>query len=452
MKAPGTLLGALEEALRHAGLPEVELSARVVGRGVARFSRSELDQGADFDERLVRARVARAGRVGAATTTDLDPASIARAIQDADEAARHCPILPGFPGFAPGSPDPPAVPRQAPTTTSATAEDRARLVGPLFERARARGLEASGLVETGRTEHAVATTAGARKHATTTVAKARFFVNGADSSGYAGAMDRDVTLLDLGELVDRAVERCERGARPTVLPAGTHDVVLEPEAVVELLEWFAAASLGARELEDGSSAFAGRVGQRLTGDWVELCDDAADGGPLGFGVPFDAEGTHRTRVSLLAGGHARGVVSDRLYGARMGQASTGHAAPLGADTGPSPTALWLPAGTVRAADLPGLLGRGVYVSRFHYVNGLLDPRRALMTGMTRDGTFLIEGGRLGRGLHNTRFTESLFDALARAEAVSIERRAVPTWWSDGGAHVAPALLVRGFRFTGESAP
>jgi predicted Zn-dependent protease len=228
--------------------------------------------------------------------------------------------------------------------------------------------------------------------------------------------------------------------------------VLEPEAVTELLEWFAMASLGARELEDGSSAFAGRMGEALTGDWVDLVDDAGDASELGFGVPFDAEGTTRRRVTLLERGRPRGVVTDRLYGARLGGGSTGHAAPIGVDIGPAPTAMWLSAGTTPAADLVARLGRGIYVTRFHYVNGLLDPRRALMTGMTRDGTFLVEDGRLGRGVVNARFTESLFDALARTEAASIERRAVPTWWTDGGAVVAPALLVRGFRFTAESAP
>jgi len=446
------LLTVLEEALQRAGLPEVELSARTSSRGVARFARTELDQGAVFEEKLVRARVARAGRVGAATTSDLDPDGIAQAIRDADEAARHCPILAGFPGFAPSSPEPAEVDRETEATAAAAPEDRARQVNRLFERVRARGLEAAGLLETSRTEHAVATTAGARKHSTSTVAKARFFVSSADASGYAGAMQKDVGALGLDELAALAIERCERGARPVALSPGPHDVILEPEAVAELLEWFAAASLGARELDEGSSALAGRIGQRITGAWVDLADDARDPSPLGFGVPFDAEGTNRSRVELLGSGHARAVVTDRLHAARAGRPSTGHAAPIGADTGPAPTAMWLTGGTARAADLPGLLGRGVYVTRFHYVNGLLDPRRALMTGMTRDGTFLVDKGRLGQGLSNTRFTESLLDALERTEVASLERRAVPTWWSDGGAHVVPALLVRGFRFTGESAP
>ena len=447
-----TLSSALEQALRRAGLPEVELSARATSRGVARFSRTELDQSAVLEERFVRARVAREGRVGTATTSDVEPDGILRAIEQAEDAARGSPVVPGFPGFAPASAEPPAPARVAEATAAASPERRAREIGRLLDRVRAGELEAAGLLETTTAEHAVATTAGCRKQARTTIATARFFVMSGDASGYAGGTHRDVDALDLGALGEQALERCLRGAHPTTLSPGTYDVVLEPEAVAELVEWLGYASLGAREVEEGSSALAGRFGERVTGGWVDLADDALDDGELGLGVGFDAEGTNRQRVSLLEKGKAVGPVYDRLHAARAGRASTGHAAPLGSDSGPVATSLWVGAGTIPQDELVAQLGRGVYVSRFHYVNGLLDPRRALMTGMTRDGTFLVEAGRLGQGIQNIRFTDSLLEALGRTEAVSRERRAIPTWWSDGGAIVAPSLLVRGFRFTGEAAP
>ncbi|MBI2893670.1 MAG: TldD/PmbA family protein [Deltaproteobacteria bacterium] len=446
------MLAILKDAIGRAGLDQVELYCRHSRRGISRFSRTELNQNAAIDEAVIHARVAMAGgRIGASTTSVSTPDGILGAIRDAAQAARCAPPLADFPGFAPASPDEP-VPRWARSTAEASPSDRAEILRAALARVREEGLDAAGTLETTQNDVAVVTTAGARKFARATAAGARLFVSGPDSSGFAGAFHRDLAALDVGELTDRAIERCRRGASPVALEPGAYDVVLEPEAVTELLEWLAYSSLGAREVEDGSSALAGRISTRITGDWVTLADDATDSSELGMGLPFDAEGTNRARVPLIEGGVAAGVVYDRVHAARAGRPSTGHALPGAVDDGPLPSNLFLAAGDRTMDDLVGMVERGIYVSRFHYVNGLVDTRRAVMTGMTRDGTFLIENGRLGRGVANLRFTDSLLEALERVEGATRERRAVPSWYSDGGAHVAPAILVRAFRFTGERAP
>ena len=170
--------------------------------------------------------------------------------------------------------------------------------------------------------------------------------------------------------------------------------------------------------------------------------------------PFDAEGfdpppyLHRRLASAAT------CSPDRLTACSGAGGATGHAAPIGdLDFGtPGPQHLWMAPGDAGGYQLIAAIEHGIYVTRFFYVNGLLDTRRATMTGMTRDGTLAIEHGRLGRGVRNLRFTDSILEAFGSARLGGIGRDAIdiPTWWSDGGVITVPAVLIRGFQFTGTS--
>ena len=274
------------------------------------------------------------------------------------------------------------------------------------------------------------------------------------AAGYGGQVHRDVGALRLGEETEQAIRVCRDSHDPASLDAGTYDVVMEPEAVTELLEWLAMIAFGAPEVEQGTSPMAGRLGERITGEGVDVVEDPMCEDPaLGFGCPFDREGTWRRRVPIVERGVARAILYDRTYAARMDATSTGSAQlpGPGSSGGIGPTALMLGAGTAASVDeLVAGIDRGLYVCRLHYVNGLLEPKRAVMTGLTRDGCFLVEKGRITRAVGNLRFTDSLLEGLARADAMTRGRKAVPTWWSDTGAFVSPAVRIRGWRFNGKS--
>ncbi|HMR77658.1 MAG TPA: metallopeptidase TldD-related protein, partial [Polyangiaceae bacterium] len=176
-------------------------------------------------------------------------------------------------------------------------------------------------------------------------------------------------------------------------------------------------------------------------------------GSLSFATPFDREGTPRARVELITDGVARGVVTDRRWAKRVGAASTGHAPwPSLLDSGaPQPSALVLSAGTEASVDqLLSHVRRGLYVRRLHYVNGLLEPRRAVMTGLSRDGTFLVENGRVQSAAHPLRFTDSVLEAFARGALKTTSQEIVPPRWSDGATVATPAVLLPGLVFTGTS--
>jgi predicted Zn-dependent protease len=194
------------------------------------------------------------------------------------------------------------------------------------------------------------------------------------------------------------------------------------------------------------------MGERITGASIDLDEDPLDASELGFGAPFDREGTARRRVSLVERGVARGVLHDRATAARARATSTGSASlPVIGMTGPSGTAIHMGAGDAEdTAALVAGVERGLYVCRLHYVNGFVDTRRAVMTGLTRDGCFLVENGKITRPVGNLRFTDSVLEGLERCDGKTRARQAIGTWWSETGTTVVPAIRMRAFRFTSGS--
>jgi PmbA protein len=455
------LLGLCEEVLSEAGEAEAEIYARVSQRGCARFAGGELGQHMDLSDPLVAIRVAHGKRVAETVTSRVERASLVEAVQRAARAARLVPEVEGFPGFA-SSTDSERSPFESPVryvqaTADASPEERVERLLPALRAVRDAGLVSAGMLETTRSSHAVATTHGCSRSHDATVAAFRMWAletpGAGGAAGYGGGVHRNLGALRIEEETARAIRIAKAAHDPISLDEGSYDVVMEPEAIAELLEWLAAIALGAPEVEQGTSPFAGRLGQRITGEGVDLAEDPLDPTELGFGVPFDREGTSRRQVPLVEQGIARAILYDRTYASRAAAASTGSALPpsLGSAGGIGATSLSLRGGTAESVDeLLSGVERGLYVCRLHYVNGLLEPRRAVMTGLTRDGCFLVEGGKVTRPVGNLRFTDSLLEGLARCDGMTSERKAIPTYWSDAGSIVAPAIRLRSFRFNGRS--
>ena len=452
------LLVLCKDALSTAGKSEVEIFAHTAERGFARFAFGELGQHMQLVEPRATVRVAHGARVAEVSTTRLDRDALVQAIREAAAAARLVPETEGFAGFT-GSDEPTGAspPRFVDATASATAEERVDRLAPVLASVRAAGLVSAGFLETARAASCVATTRGcARSHDGTT---ATFKVwaletpGAGGAAGYGGQVHRDLRALDLRAETDRAIGVCKRSRDPISLDAGSYDVVMEPEAVSELLEWLASTTFAAPEVEQGTSAVAGRAGERVTGEGITIAEDPLVDGDFGLAAPFDREGVWRRCVPLIDRGVAREVLFDRTSAARMRARSTGSSVlpEFGASGGIGATALTVDAGTAASVDeLIAGVDRGLYVCRLHYVNGLLEPRRAVMTGLTRDGCFLIEKGKIARAVGNMRFTDSFLEGLARCDGMTRARAAVPTWWSGGGACVAPAIRMRAFRFNGKS--
>ena len=452
------LLALCKDSLARAGEAHAEVYATFRARGCARFAGRELGQHMELEEPLCTVRVARGARVAEAQTSRLEVAAVAEAIA---RAAKLAPLLPeteGFPGFAPPGEPTPIVARAAKDTAEATPERRAEMLAPVLDRVRAAGFVAAGMLESRRSSVAVATTEGcARSHDGTTASFKVWALEtpgAGGAAGYGGAMHPSLGALPLERETERAVRMCALGRNPVELDAGRYDVVVEPAAIAELVEWLAAISFGAPEVEQGTSPLSGRLGERITGERVTLREDAISNDPaFAFGVPFDREGTLRRPLALVDHGVARAVLYDRTYAARAKTSSTGSAqlGEIGGAGGIGASALRMDGGDAASVDdLLAGVDRGLYVCRLHYVNGFLETPRAVMTGLTRDGCFLVERGKIARAVGNMRFTDSVLEGLARCDGMTRERAAIPTWWSDGGSIVVPAVRMRAFHFNGRS--
>jgi predicted Zn-dependent protease len=271
-------------------------------------------------------------------------------------------------------------------------------------------------------------------------------MTGADgTSGYAQAMSPDVRDIDPAAVGAEAAEKAARSAGATELEPGAYDVILEEYAVATLLEYLSFAGFSALAVEEGRSFM--ELGRQVMGDNVSIWDDGTD--PAGAPAAIDFEGVAKQHVDLIIDGVARGLVHDSSTARRAGIASTGHALPAPNTFGPLAWNLFMAPGSGSKAGMLAATDRGIWVTRFHYVN-IVHPRKGVLTGMTKDGTFLVERGRIVRPIRNLRFTEAIPEAFSRIEAIGAETRLVGAEYSGINARV-PALRIGRFAFTGATA-
>jgi predicted Zn-dependent protease len=265
------------------------------------------------------------------------------------------------------------------------------------------------------------------------------------SAGYASALVMDVSDLDFAALGQEAVEKCLNSQNPRALEPGEYPVILEPYAVQDLVMMMAYTGLGALALQEGRSFMVGKLGQQIVDPRVSMWDDGLSSS--GIPMPFDFEGVPKERVDLIESGVARGVVYDSYRaGKEEGKTSTGHALPAPNTMGPFPTNIFLGPGDATLADMIANTERGIYVTRFHYTRPV-EPARVVITGMTRDGTYLIRDGEIAYPIKNLRFTQSYVEALNQVETIGRDTQLLSGF---GGfmRTSTPALKLGSFAFTG----
>jgi PmbA protein len=445
-------LELLHSVLALVPADEAEATLLIEDQALTRFANSAIHQNvAQYNTHLaIRAVVD--GGVGLAHTNRLDADDQRWVAEQAAAIARLQPPDPDFPGLPSGG-----TAREAETYFEATAStnpaQRADAIRIIVDSAAQWRFTATGAYSTEVSEVAIANSAGVAVHATLTTASLRTVIDANPPqgvgflTGYADAISRDVSQIDPHAVAERAVHKCTLNRDPQPLPPGPYVTVLEEIAVADLLRFLALWGLSAEAVQEGRSFAVDKMGQQVCGANFTLWDDAADS--RGLAMPFDWEGVPAQRLSLIDKGILRGLAYDSRSAAKEGRASTGHAPLRIAGFGggrPAPTHPFVAPGDCPRDDLIAGVERGVLVTRFHYTH-CPDPQKVVATGTTRDGTFLIEEGRIVGALRNLRFTQSVLDAFSNIEAVSDTPELHHDWWSSAAHHV-PALRVRGFQFTG----
>ena len=441
------LLDAVSRALD--GAPADDARALYIAdvESVSRFALNRLHQGVERHTSSLTIEVAVGKKLGRVNADGATIAQIPALIAQAADIARTAPETREFTGFyrppqsAPFDDCPPA-------TAGYDAMARATQLAPAFQAAAKQGFTFAGSAGSRLATIAVLSRGGGRRIGRRASADARLFAVDGTVSGFAGRTAGDAGTLGVEQLAELALSRAARGRKPVSLSPGKYPVVLMPHAVAELIEWFSSIAANASAVEDGMSVIAARAGQAITGKSFTLRDDSHD--PAGLPFPFDFEGRDRSAVTFVDAGVAGKTVNDTLAAARLKQEPTGHAFMPGGEGGGTPLHVFMSPGAASEEQLIASIERGIYVTKFHYVNGFLDPPQAVMTGLTRDGAFLIENGKLGRGIENLRFTQSLLEAGRNIRAVSSFRETVPAWWSSLGSFTVPALCIDDFTFTGSA--
>ena len=442
------LLKKLGSVLAHSTADQTEIVYIGDEFGLTRFANSFIHQNVYENNCRVLFRSVLGKRVGVASTNSLVDADLKQTLDNSIEIARSRAENPKFPGLPKGSKY-----KQLATFDRATARctpmQRAKTVQKVIAEATKNGFTIAGAYSTSSGEIAIVNSLGVRAYQPITAASINMVTMSDTSSGYASVVSRRISNIDFKALAKTAVDKCKLSQNPQALEPGEYEVILEPAAVAEVMEWLNYTGFGSKSFQQGRSFLAGRIGRKITSDKITIYDNALD--PKAIAFPFDFEGVPKKKVILINKGVAKGVVYDSMAAIKGKTKSTGHALPA---TEAAEGALGLnivvaPGKTPRAKMISGVK-RGILVTRFHYINGLIDTRNSVLTGMTRDGTFLIENGEIKYGIKNLRFTDSMMRAFKSTVAVSKESQLIAAWWSSVGCVSVPTIHLGSFKFSGKT--
>ncbi len=419
---------------------ETEVSVEAVADAVTRFANNAVHQNMAEQSCVVSVRTVFDGRTARATTNKTDEESLRRVVAASSELARQQPKNPELLPM-PGPQQYAAVNRYVEATAGATPAQRARAVKGVCERLQKHGQTGAGIFSTGAFLSAIANSRGLfASHRQTRAEFSVTVMDASGSSGWAKANEPDVAAINPAELAESASWRALGTRETRELPPGRYTVVLEPAAVLDLVG-FLFYDFAATALADQRSCLTERMGKRIFGENISLADDVTH--PLQTGAPWDGEGMPRKKLTLVEKGVPSSLVYSRASAQKAGAEPTGHGLPLPNEFGEAPMNLVWSGGEHSLQDMIAATDFGVLVTRTWYIREV-DPYEKVMTGMTRDGTFWIDKGRIAGGVRNFRFNQGLLEMLSNVEMLG---PAVRASGEESFEMVVPAMKVRDFHFS-----
>ncbi|MCX8173151.1 MAG: TldD/PmbA family protein [Thermoplasmata archaeon] len=430
-----------------------QADVRVMGdrSHLTRFANSQIHQNMYEENYTADVRVVLGKKIGTAKANSLDDASLRKMVDRAVKIAKLQKDRNDFvslPGKTGKLKKPKTFVRD---TASHTVVEKARAVKKIFEVAENYSPVplAYGALSTSVQELCVANTLGVSVYGKHTGAKVGIcmIADEGDEKGYGWSemIHMDVNRIDVEAVARTAAEKAVGSLHTKKIEPGEYEVILEPLAVAELLGYLAYAGMGALAVQEMRSFLCGNLGKKIMDEKVSIWDDGND--PSGIPMPFDFEGVPRQRVDIIENGVAKGYVYDSYTAGREAKQSTGHALPPGSgafEVGPLPLNLFMKEGTMKVEDMIANCRRGLLVTKFHYVN-IIHPVKTIFTGMTRDGTFYIENGKILHPVKNLRFTQNVVEAFSAVKGLSRERKIIG---GDFGVSVCPHVHLEKFHFTG----
>ncbi len=442
---------------KHASADEIEVGSGGGPFALTRFANNTIHQNVADENYMVSIRPVIGKKTARATTNKLDAESLKRATQSAEAITR---VQQPDPDLLPMAepererPDERSPNRWFEQTAAITPQDRAVAVDKIVQVAKRDKLVTAGIYASSRIVEAIFNSRGLAQYHQQTSSEISITMLADDSSGWQKFNSSDVRNLDPVSLAETAARKARESAHPNELPPGKYTVILESAAVLDLIG-FMFYDFGGLAVLDQRSFLNNRVGTKLFGENVSIWDDAYH--PLQSGPAFDGEGVRRQRVQLVDKGVVRSLVYARGTAEKMKKSEhaakvgdirpTGHGLPLPNEIGEVPLNIVLDGGSeAKRQTVDQMIAsteRGVLITRLWYIREV-DPYEKILTGMTRDGTFLVENGRIKQGIRNFRFNQSLVALLSGVEALGTPVRASGEESFD---MVVPPMKVRDFNFT-----
>jgi PmbA protein len=433
------IIGDVLRLAKSAGAEEAEVHVDEVLDDLTRFANNAIHQNVSENGITVSIRTVAEGRTARVTTNRIDDNSLRAAIDSSLSLAASQPkdkqllALPGQQRYR-------SVQRFVKQTAAITPEDRARAVRRGCDLALKRGQVAAGIFSTGESQAAMGNSRGLQAAYRETHAEFSVTMQEAPAASWAKANAADVRDFDPQQLAARASHKAHLAVNAKELPTGKYTVILEPSAVLDLVG-FLFYDFAATAIADKRSCLNGRMGKLVFGKNISIADDAYH--PLQLGAPFDGEGMPRERVLLVERGVPHNLVYSRRAAKMARKAPTGHGFMLPNEYGEAPMNLVFAGGDSSVEKMIASTDRGLLVTRIWYIREV-DPYEKIMTGMTRDGLFLVEKGKVTSAVRNFRFNQSLLEALRNVEMLGPAVRATG---EEAFEMIVPAMKIRDFNFT-----
>ena len=437
-----------QQILKRCGKEPAELVLFHKEHSLTRFANNSIHQNVAEHNLTIYLRLLPGKRQGMASTNRVDPAALDELVSRARANAAASPEDPDLPGLAEPAKYS-AIEAFDHSTAVYSPELRADQVGTVCSLALDKGLNSSGAFSTGVNGVSIANSQGLFAYHNITEADFQTVVMSEDSSGRAQASSWKAAEIDTEAIGREAIHKAEQGRNPRHVEPGEFPVILDPYVTDDLLDMLNMYGMGGRTVLDGRSWMNDRLGEQIMSPQVRIWDDGLN--PEGMPMPFDSEGVPKQKVDIVSKGVAISPVYDRYTADQAGTSSTGHALPpyfpaFMHTIGPIGLNLFMAPGEASLEDMIRSTKKGLYITRFWYTR-LVHPRDCIVTGMTRDGVFMVENGEIAYPVKNLRFTQSYVDALANVETLGRETRLLK---SEYGSHAkcVPALKLNRFAFTG----
>jgi PmbA protein len=421
------------------GVPETEVHIDESVQALTRFANNTIHQNVAEYGLVVSVRTAVDGRTARVTTNRIDEDALRAAIDSCISLASHQPknskLLP-----MPGKQKYHAVHRFSGATAALTAEARARAVKAACQFAERRDQVAAGIFSSGQHQSVLVNSRGLSASYRHTNATFSVTMQQGSAASWAKGNAGDVRQIDPAQLTKVASEKARQAQNPVELAPGRFTVILEPAAVLDLVG-FLFYDFAATAVSDKRSCFSGRLGKSIFGKNITITDDAYH--PHQLGAPFDGEGIPRQKVLLVDRGVLKNLVYSRTSATQAGKRATGHGFPLPNEYGEAGLNLVVVGGSMPIEEMIASTEQGLLITRLWYIREV-DPYEKVMTGMTRDGLFQIEKGKVARAVRNFRFNQSVLEMLRNVESLGPARRATG---EEAFEMVVPPMKIRNFHFS-----